>query len=307
MTAPVVVVGDVLIDELRENGHSTSLPGGSALNVAVGLAVLGTPSVLVGMIGDDDDGRVIRAYLKKWGVDFVPTLGPRGTGRAISDRRGGEPTYSFNRASREREIRIDDTLAGLAAHAELIAVSGYPFDNDRQVATLLDLISGSGATVAVDPNPREGMLADRHSFRANLERVAASTALLKLSEEDAELLYEERLEDVVHRYLPLVSLGVLATAGDRGARLYTRESAHVRPIVDDPRPIVDTMGAGDASFAVVLSAMSAASPAADAWPAVLETAMLAAAETIRHPGALLRRHQRMVSTPPSVTGRRPIR
>ncbi len=291
MSVPIVVIGDVLIDEMREAGQSTSVPGGSALNVAVGLAVLGTPSVLVGMIGDDDDGRRIRAYLDEWGVAFHATPGPHGTARAISDRRGGEPSYQFNRASIEREIRVDDALAELINDAGVIAISGYPFDRANQVDQLRGLIAGSTAAVAIDPNPRRGMLVDRDAFRVRLERVAASAALVKLSEEDAALLYQEPLEAVVDRYLPLVSTGVLATAGERGASLHTHGSIDVTPIAADPRPIVDTMGAGDATFAVVLRAMSAtaASTPAD-WPLVLEAAMLTAAETIRHPGALLRRH-----------------
>lgn len=291
MTVPIVVIGDVLIDEMREAGHSVSVPGGSALNVAVGLAVLGTPSILVGMIGADDDGRLIRDYLDGWGVVFHATPGPHGTARAISDRRGGEPSYQFNRASIEREIRVDDALTDLVGDAEVIAISGYPFDLGHQVDLLRGLIARSDAAVAIDPNPRHGMLVDRDAFRIQLEQVAASAALVKLSEEDAALLYQEPLEAVVDRYLPLVSMGVLATAGERGASLHRHESIDSRPIAADPRPIVDTMGAGDATFAVVLQAMSAtaASTPAD-WPRILETAMLTAAETIRHPGALLRRH-----------------
>lgn len=290
MSAPIVVIGDVLIDEMREGRSATSVPGGSALNVAVGLAALGTPSVLVGMIGDDDDGRVIREYLGSWGVTLLPTLGPHGTGRAISDRRGGEPSYRFNRASIERGIQIDDALVGLVSGAGLIAISGFPFDNAAQVDALLRLLAGSTASVAIDPNPRQGMLSDPDAFRAGLERAAASAALLKLSDEDAELLYGEPIDAVVDRYLPLVSMAVLATRGEHGASLHTRSSSTSRPIVADDRPIVDTMGAGDATFAVTLQALSMAGPSDPVdWPTVLETAMLTAAETIRHPGAVLRR------------------
>ena len=291
MSAPIVVIGDVLIDEMREGSGATSVPGGSALNVAVGLAVLGTPSVLVGMIGDDDDGRIIREYLDDWGVAFVPTLGPYGTGRAISDRRGGEPSYRFNRASLERGIHVDDALVELVADADLIAISGFPFDNAAQVDELRGLLAGSTASVAIDPNPRHGMLVDVDAFRAGLEHAAASAVLVKLSDEDAELLYREPIDTVVGRYLPLVSTAVLATRGQRGASVHTRHSSTSRPIVSDARPIVDTMGAGDAAFAVTLRALSMAGPSNPVdWPRVLETAMLTAAETIRHPGALLRRH-----------------
>jgi len=96
---------------------------------------------------------------------------------------------------------------------------------------------------------------------------------------------------VIDRYLSLVSLAVLATTGARGASLHTRRSIDSRGIVHDPRPIVDTMGAGDATFAVALAALARAEPGTSIdWPSVLDVAMSTAAETIRHPGALLRRH-----------------
>ena len=287
----VVVIGDVLIDELVDEREFHSVPGGSALNVAVGLAVLGVPSALVGMIGDDADGRRIRAYLDDWGVPLLATIGPRGTGRAISGRSGGEPTYRFTRASVERRIRVDPPVAALVADAGVVAISGFPFDRDDQVDGLIGLIGRSGALVAVDPNPRSGMIVDRDAFRAGLERVAATAALIKLSDEDAQLLYGQPLDLVIDRYLSLVSLAVLATTGARGASLHTRSSVDARGIVHDPRPIVDTMGAGDATFAVALAALARAEPGTSIdWPSVLDAAMSTAAETIRHPGALLRRH-----------------
>lgn len=43
MTASVPVLGDVLVDELRTPAGSVDVAGGSALNVAVGLVVLGVP------------------------------------------------------------------------------------------------------------------------------------------------------------------------------------------------------------------------------------------------------------------------
>ena len=49
----VVVVGDALIDELRDDHGVREFVGGAALNVAVGLAQLGVPATLVAKLGDD--------------------------------------------------------------------------------------------------------------------------------------------------------------------------------------------------------------------------------------------------------------
>ena len=54
--APVVVIGDGLIDEIRDDDGVRTFVGGAALNVAVGLTVLGVPATLVCTLGADDEG-----------------------------------------------------------------------------------------------------------------------------------------------------------------------------------------------------------------------------------------------------------
>ncbi|MFZ8396228.1 PfkB family carbohydrate kinase, partial [Staphylococcus aureus] len=63
MTGRVVVIGDALIDELRDDEGVREFVGGAALNVAVGLSRLGVPASLIAMVGDDAAGDQIRAYL----------------------------------------------------------------------------------------------------------------------------------------------------------------------------------------------------------------------------------------------------
>lgn len=64
----VVVIGDALIDELRDDAGVKEFVGGAALNVAVGLSRLGVPTTLIAMVGDDEAGAKIRAYLDDYGV-----------------------------------------------------------------------------------------------------------------------------------------------------------------------------------------------------------------------------------------------
>jgi fructokinase len=84
---------------------------------------------------------------------------------------------------------------------------------------------------------------------------------------------------------------VLATAGPRGASIRTATGVEARvPIAQLPGDVIDTMGAGDATLASVISSiLTGRLPAnADDWTAVLERAMLIAAATCRSEGALLR-------------------
>lgn len=276
----VVVIGDALVDEMRSATGSVDAPGGSALNVAVGLSILGVPSVLVAMFGDDDDGRALSRHLAAHGVTAIRSPAALGTGRAISDRTDGEPRYSFTRAQIERHIDFS-AASDVVAAAELVAVSGFPFDSAEQVAQLRSAVEGS--RLYIDPNPRPGLLVDRELFVSNLEKLAPLTSLFKIGGDDAQLVWGEPLEIVAQRLLDAGAGAVLATEGHLGATLYSDEGDVHHPIVQLSRPIVDTMGAGDSTFAAVI----AQSLRSSSWDQVLGMAMAVAAETIRHPGGLL--------------------
>ncbi|WP_230672796.1 PfkB family carbohydrate kinase [Rathayibacter sp. Leaf248] len=284
LPAPVLVLGDLLIDEMRDPTASIDVPGGSALNVAVGLAVLGTPSLLAGMVGDDDAGLLLREHLRAHGVPFLATPAPRGTGRAVSDRTDGEPRYSFSEASRSRTLLPTGELRAAAARAERIVVSGFPFDDAAEVATLEALVP-AGARLAIDANPRPGLLRDRGAFAAGLLALSARADLVKVGAEDAELVFGTGLAESTERILAAGASAVLETAGPHGAALVRRTGRVSVPIAGAPGPVVDTMGAGDATFSAVVAGLDG--PDADP-AAVLTRAMAVAAATIRSAGGLLR-------------------
>jgi fructokinase len=286
----VVVVGDALIDELRDDHGVREFVGGAALNVAVGLARLGVPATLVAMLGDDEPASRVRRYLADFGVDLIATPSLLGTARAVSTRAGGgEPVYEFNEAAQRRRIRFGDAERRAFADADLVVVSCVAFDDAEQAAELADAIAESGASVAVDPNPRTGMLRDKAEFVRGFEQLAAGAELVKVGEDDAALLYGDRLDALRARLIDLGALAVLATEGAAGATIEAGDVVVTRPISNLPGRIVDTMGAGDAAFAATVAALVDGRPAeADEWESVLQSAMDAAAATCRFEGALLR-------------------
>jgi fructokinase len=279
----VVVIGDALIDELRDESGSVDVPGGSALNVAVGLSILGVQASLIATYADDADGRALEAHLAAYHVSALVSPCALGTGRAVSDRSQAEPRYSFNPAAIARSIDFSPAMRAAIVDADLVAISGFPFDNQDQFEQLLEVVAGS--TVLLDPNPRAGLMRDSALFAENLERFAPSLRLLKLGEDDARLLYGASLDEVVGYFAPQTT--VLATAGAKGATVYEHRAAVSRPIVQCTEPIVDTLGAGDATFAAVIASLS---DGETRWGVILDHAMTIAAATIRHHGGVLRTH-----------------
>lgn len=286
----VVVVGDALIDELRDDHGVREFVGGAALNVAVGLTRLGVPATLIAMLGDDEPASRVRHYLDDFGVDLLATPSLLGTARAVSTRSGGgEPAYEFNTASQQRRIRFGEAQRRAVADADLVVVSCFAFDDVAQADELAGAIAEAGARVAIDPNPRTGMLHDAAAFVRAFERLAAGAALVKVGEDDAALLYGDRIDALRARLIDLGARAVLATEGAAGATIEADGVVVTRPISSLPGRIVDTMGAGDAAFAAAIAALVEHTPADEAeWESVLQTAMDAAAATCRFEGALLR-------------------
>ncbi|MEF3402929.1 PfkB family carbohydrate kinase [Agromyces sp. CCNWLW203] len=289
--ARITVIGDALIDELRDPRGAREFIGGAALNVAVGLALLGERATLVAMLGDDEPATRIRAYLRDYGVRLVESPSESGTSRAVSDRTDGEPRYEFNEAAQRRRIRFDDATLAAIGEADLVVVSCFPFDDAEQYAELVAAIADPERRVIVDGNPRAGMLADRARFLANFEDFASRALLVKVGDEDAELLLGGSLDEFVARLRAAGAAAVLATAGRDGARLHRDERpvhAHIVPL---PGPVVDTMGAGDATLAAMVRriAVDGLPTTNAAWARALHEAMVIAAATVRHEGALLRR------------------
>lgn len=289
MSGRAVVIGDALIDELRDDTGLREFVGGAGLNVAVGLARLGVPTTLIAMVGDDDAGSRIRTFLSDFGVDLLATPAPHGSSRAVSTRSGGgEPVYEFNQAAQERAIGFGEAERTAIAAADMVVVSCFPFDDVSQTKALADAVSGHPA-LAVDPNPRTGMMHDTAEFVRGFEALAAGAALVKVGDDDAELLYGQPLDALRARLIDLGVTAVLATEGPAGATIETGQVVVTRPVSDLPGRIVDTMGAGDAVLAATAAAVIAEAPSGqDEWAAVLHRAMDVAAATCRFEGALLR-------------------
>lgn len=286
--ASVVVIGDALIDEIRDGAGVRELVGGAALNVAVGLTRLGVTATLVAMVGDDEAGDHIREYLADHGVALIASEAPHGSSRAVVRRAAsGEPEYVFNEAAQQRSIRYSDDARRAISGAGLTVISCFPFDVPDEVDALTDALSG--ARVAIDPNPRTGMLRDRAEFVRGFERIAAAAQIVKVGADDAAILYDGDLDGLRTRLRELGVQAVLATAGADGAVIETDAGMATAPISELPGRIIDTVGAGDATLAAVASGLVTGAPSdLDGWRALLQRAMDIAAATCRAEGGLLR-------------------
>jgi fructokinase len=297
-----VVIGDALIDEIRDATGIRELVGGAALNVAVGLRRLGVPVTLIAMVGADDAGDHIREYLTDHGVVLIESPSERGSSRAIVQRaQNGEPQYVFNEAAQRRSIRYSEAARAAISESALVAVSCFPFDVEAEVAALSDALGE--ARLVIDPNPRAGMLHDRAEFVRGYEELAARAELVKVGADDAALLYDGDLDALRARLRQLGVSAVLATAGADGAVLESDAGVLTAPIAALPGPVVDTVGAGDATLAAVAEGLVEEHPSSDAeWQRLLDRAMAIAAATVRSEGGMLRTPESLAESDRGVFG-----
>ena len=104
-----------------------------------------------------------------------------------------------------RRILLDDAMRAAIATADAVAVNSFPFDNRREVDALVDALSRAAGLVVVDPNPRPNLMADMTAYRGGAERAIAAAGMVKLSDQDAALLYGCAPREVADR---LVAAGI---------------------------------------------------------------------------------------------------
>ncbi len=282
---PVVVLADLVVDRfvsgtpkrisreapvliLRYEGEHIA-PGGGA-NAVANIAALGGLPLPLGVVGDDESGRLLLAELARRGAPTegirvrpgyrTPTKtrilgGAKGTIKQQIVRFDVEETLTLDEADRDHFRRQLEAWSGSPGPAGVAVLSDYGYGTVETalVGELRRALAGGGGTLVCDSRFR---LAEFHG-------VDAATP----NEEEAEVLYGGELEGrdggraSLHRAGTelMERLGVrflLVTRGSRGLSLFLPgRSAHLP--VHGTAQVADVTGAGDTvigTFALALAA-----------------------------------------------------
>ncbi len=285
MARPFVVVGEALVDVVvPTEGETTHAPGGSPMNVAVGLSRLGVPALLVTELGDDAHGELVAEHLRAADVELAPGAVRPGhrtstaTARLAAD---GAAHYEFELTWELAAASLPEELTGL--HVGSLGTALAP--GREVVQALLAAAASQDVLVTYDPNVRPGLLPSWH----DVARVAADVDVVKMSDEDVALLRpEESVADVARELLDNGRTWlVVVTRGDQGAMAFTADTnvEVVAPRTD----VVDTVGAGDSFMAALIAVLldwgTPHDLPADRLRTLLESAAHAAAVTVGRRGA----------------------
>ncbi len=245
---------DVRIDERSGDQSAEEHPGGSPLNIAVGMARLGIATTLAVQIGDDARGDAIARHVAASGVDLLRLSPQRATSTATARvQADGAATYEFDLSWDPDEL--PDPAGFALVHVGSIGAVLTP--GAERVADLVAAARSAGVPVSFDPNARPGVTPDLDDVRRRSRLLAGGATVVKLSDEDAAVIYPGTDPERVARdlaELPDVRLAAV-TLGGGGLLLDDgNEAVTVRaPSIE----VADTIGAGDTVMATLLASLLA--------------------------------------------------
>jgi len=261
----VICIGEILIDLLsNEPGISwkkvkswTPYTGGAPANVAFALASLGMKVAFTGAIGADSVGFQLKHELNEAGIDT--------SGIQLSQDSPSRQVFVERSASGERffagfgkyhtadfaDTRFDASklVAGQFGNYNCLLMGTLLLPYKQSKAAILSCIGlarEAGMLLAMDINWRPVFWPNQEEAPAEIKSLMAEMDLIKLSEEEAEWLFETIDPSVVADRFPKAKV-ILISRGEKGCNYFINGVTGDCPAFRVN--VIDTTGAGDSFMA----------------------------------------------------------
>ena len=287
------VCGEVLIDLIPgADGVRVGHVGGGPANTAKALARLGQDVQFIDGISTDADGVAARKELLDDEVKLdlaltsdkptclaIVSLASNG-GASYEFKIAGTATFDFSLDWLPDPARYKPNVLHIGTLATVIAPGAdVLYDWALRVAEF--------APIVFDPNIRPAVLADRDLYEATVEKWAAISSVIKVSDDDLAWLYPgQNYDDVAARWINDGAALVVVTRGSQGIVGFTAGGS--QEVVGAKVTVADTVGAGDTVGAIIVEAMIEKGILAltgDVLKATLHRAAVAAGITCSRKGA----------------------
>jgi rfaE bifunctional protein kinase chain/domain len=264
------------------NLQETRITAGGAANVAVNIAGLGAKPYLVGITGDDEEGRLLQYLLENSNVsgEYIITVSDRRTTvktRVVAHqqhvvRLDNESTSPI---SAEQEEQVWQKIEKVFDQTDIVLISDYAkgLITHGLLTRLINFCCQTRKKIIVDPKGKDYLKYKGATILTPNQREAAEACKLQDSDDDLvqkagkTLLSEIDLE------------ALLITQGDGGMTLFQKsgEKYHFPAI---SRDVYDVTGAGD----TVVSTLAVSLGAGTNLKTAAELANIAAGIVVEHFG-----------------------
>ena len=277
-----IAVGDVMIDvsvegdALEHGGHVTGkvriAPGGSAANAAAWARAGGASAAVVGRVGNDVAGAVLRTALEERGIDALLAADAEAPTGAVLTLGG---TIVAERGANARFVPAD---VPAALEAGAVLVSGYALlQPDTEAAALAALERAAAEWIAVDA--ASARLLDRYG-REHFFAATSSASALLLNEDEAFALTDDEAGGAARALGDLYRL-VCVKRGPAGALAVLDGEPFEAPAPEVE--VVDAAGAGDAFAGALFAALTKERPFDEALAEAVRAGSAAAASAANWP------------------------
>lgn len=253
----VAAMGEILIDFTLQ-GYNTDgqrlfaqNAGGAPANVLIAIQRLGGKTAFLGKVGDDMHGLFLKEVLENDNVNtdgliidnkFFTTLA------FVSLNEKGERSFSFARKNSadtqfsESELNLEIIKNSKIFHIGSLSLTDEP----SRTATMsaVNYAKQNGSLISYDPNYRASLWSDEDFAKEQMRSVLPFVDMMKLSDEETELLtgYSGYIEAARALHNQGVKV-VVVTLGEKGAYVLGKDGGKI--VNSYPCNVVDTTGAGD--------------------------------------------------------------
>lgn len=243
----VWVVGEALIDLLRNENYEVPVVGGGPANTAKALANLGIQASLIAGISNDEFGKLIQKELAELDLSLSNKSSLR-TALAIADvGHDGVAKYGFDLKG---TATFDfDSIWLPSGNPEFLHIGSLAAVIEPGASELFVWAKDKNTQIIFDPNVRPSVIPNVSRYKTGVTRWLQISTVVKMSVEDFIWLGFKNPEEIL-------SLGpklLVITKGEQGIAGYFGDSEILVP--GETIEVVDTIGAGDTVGAILIEGL----------------------------------------------------
>ena len=258
----IICCGEALIDFIPtpDGKGYRPCPGGSILNIAVGLGRLQVPVGFLSRLSKDIFGIQLADHLLKDGVNLKYC--PRVEGQttlafvSIKETSDQEPQYAFySTGAVDRDMTTENLPECFNEEVLALHFGSISLVLEPGASTLETLMKRERRRriLTLDPNVRPALIKNKDAYRQRFSDWISNVDILRLSQVDYDYIFPDRkIELVLPEWFKAGLSLVILTLGEDGARGFLPDGRNVFVPAQKVK-VKDTVGAGDSYFSAVLA------------------------------------------------------